>query len=254
MVPKKMLLYSRILDVPHGFSCRRGGASQGPYSSLNLSRTVGDAPWAVEDNVRRFSEETNLRRPIITVHQVHGTRLITPEPRQKAEMMPEASEDADGLISRNRDFALGVTTADCVPILIHATDVGAVAAVHAGWRGTRARIAAVAVESLVRDFGADPSKVHVAIGPYIGPCCFEVGVDVADEFRNGFPKAVVSCRDQHRFVDLGLANRSVLAAAGVPEVQIDDLRRCTRCEEDLFFSHRRDRGKTGRHIAYIALP
>jgi YfiH family protein len=249
-----MLLYSKILDVPHGFSTRLGGASQGPYSSLNLSRTVGDDESAVEENVRRFARGSGLKRPIITARQIHGSHVINPGSSSSTEAMPTPTEDADALASQDRDIAVAVKTADCVPILVHAPDVGAVAAVHAGWRGTRSRIAAVVVQTLSRDFGADPAKIRAAIGPRIGFCCFEVGVEVAAEFQAEFPPEVVARRGDRAFVDLGLANRSVLASAGVPDSQIDDLRRCTRCEGELFFSHRRDQGKTGRHVSFIALP
>jgi polyphenol oxidase len=249
----KMLLNSRILDVPHGFSTRVGGASQGPYSSLNLSWSVGDESAAVEENVRRFAKAAGLGRPIITARQVHGIRVIAPPRRLESEgTLPVPTEEADALVANDQDRAVGVKTADCVPILMHAPDAGAVAAVHAGWRGTRSRIVKEAIQKL-RDLGAEPSKLRVAIGPAIRACCFQVGNDVAEEFRKGFSAAVVEHRQGQTFVNLALANRMALIESGVAESNIEDLARCTSCEDQLFFSHRRDRGVTGRQVSFIAL-
>ena len=247
-----MLLASRLLDVPHGFSTRIGGASRGPYSSLNLSRTVGDDPVAVEENVRRFAHAASFGRPILTAHQVHGTRMIFAGKGPSAEAMPLPDTDADALVTTSRDVGVAVKTADCTPILIHAPAAAAVAAVHAGWRGTHARILARAIESLVSDYGASRADIRIVIGPRIGPCCFEVGEEVAAQFAASAP-GVVLRRGGKIFVDLGLANRLECLESGVPAAQIEDLGRCTSCEPDVFFSHRRDRGATGRHVSFIAL-
>ena len=251
-VPRPMLLVSRLLDIPHGFSTRVGGASQGPYSSLNLSGTVGDDPHAVEENVRRFANAVAIGRPVLTARQVHGTRMIFVDHGASAELLPPPQIEADALATRSRTVAVGVRTADCTPILVHAPRAGAVAAVHAGWRGTHARVLTQAIEALVRDHGATAAELRIVIGPRIGPCCFEVGEEVAAQFAAS-PPGVVIRRAARTFVDLGLANRSECLASGVPAGQIEDMGRCTFCEADVFFSHRRDHGTTGRHVSFIAL-
>lgn len=247
-----MIITSRLLDVPHGFTTRQGGVSQGPYASFNLSRSVGDDPAAVDQNALRLAAAAGLRGPVITARQVHGDRVLRPARPATDETLPAPSADADALWSADAGLAVGVKTADCVPILVHAPRSRSVAAVHAGWRGTVARVLARAIEALVREGGAAPGELRVAVGPAIGPCCFEVGPDVAAAFARGFPPEVVRQDGARTTVDLYLANRRIAEALGVPGTQIDDPVRCTRCAEREFFSHRRDRGVTGRHLAFIA--
>jgi purine-nucleoside/S-methyl-5'-thioadenosine phosphorylase / adenosine deaminase len=236
-------IQSRILaGFPHGFTTRQGGGSRPPFDSLNLGGSVGDDPARVSGNWRLLERETGLR--FARVRQVHGARVA----RLDAPTPPAV--EADAIVCRTPGLAACVSLADCVPILLADPSSGAVAAVHAGWRGTIARAAAEAVRALAED-GASPDRLLAAVGPAIGPCCYEVSPDLAERFASEVGPDVVRT-GRTPSLDLWRANAAVLRAAGVPADRIETLRRCTSCERDLFFSHRRDAGRTGRQAAFIA--
>lgn len=157
----------------------------------------------------------------------------------------------DALVTNVAGLMVGVRTADCVPILLADPHQRAVAAVHAGWRGTVARIVAGAVEALVLEYGSRPKDLLAAIGPAIGPCCYEVGAEVASEFSAIFPELASAPERTH--LDLEEANRRVLVAAGVPVEQIRAARLCTRCRADYFHSYRRDAQRAGRMLTAIGI-
>ena len=252
-----MLLTSRLLaGVPHGFSTREGGVSAGPFASLNLGRSVGDEPERVAENGRRFAAALGLRPgQIRSANQVHGEAILEETEAARGEEIPPALGDADAVITGERGVAVGVRTADCVPILLYAPDVGAVAAVHAGWRGAVLAIAARAVAQLSSRYGADPRRMLAAIGPSIRGCCYEVGEDVARRFDERFGAGVtLRSGGGGPRLDLAEANRRALAGAGLPPQNVEVLGHCTACEPDRFFSHRRDHGRSGRHLSAIVLP
>lgn len=237
------ILRSALLDAfPHGFTTRDGGTSLGPFASLNLGGAVGDDPARVAENWRRLAGATGLA--FARVRQVHGARVVD------AEHPSAPVEEADAVVSRRPGLAAAVSVADCVPILIADPDGGRVAAVHAGWRGTVARIAAAAVERLV-EAGAARDRLLAAIGPSIGPCCYEVSPDLAARFRAELGEEVVR-EGPTPHLDLWEANAAVLRAAGVAAPRVERLGLCTSCDAGRFFSHRRDAGKTGRQAAFIA--
>ena len=239
------LLSSALLaGFPHGFSTRRGGTSREPFDSLNLGGSVGDDAASVQANWRALSEVTGLG--FARVRQVHGSRVVI----ARASTPPD--EEADAIVSLGPGVAACVAVADCVPILIGDPRSGAVAAVHAGWRGTLARVAARAVEALAREAGAAPGDLLAAIGPAIGPCCYDVSPDLAQYFRDDLGARVADVRTGGCRVDLWLANELVLRQSGVCRERIEVLGRCTACEPGAFFSHRRDRGRTGRQVGFIA--
>ena len=239
------MLTSRLLeDFRHGFTTREGGGSRGPFRSLNLSETVGDDPERVEDNWVRLRRATGLT--FARVRQVHGCRVV------EAEVGAAAGEEADAVITSLPGVAACVSVADCVPVLIADPRSGSAAAVHAGWRGTLARAAAEGVRALVDRHGARPADLLAAIGPGIGPCCFEVSRDLAARFRDELGAATGNPRNVGSRADLWRANEQVLRGAGLARRRIETLGRCTSCEEGIFFSHRRDQGRTGRHVAFIA--
>jgi YfiH family protein len=211
------------VDLPGGtalFTTRHGGVSEGPYASLNLGSHTDDDPAAVAANRERAAELAG--RPLAAIHQVHGTDVVA---------AGDAVPDADAQVTSDGRAPL-VLVADCVPIVLIAPE--AVGAVHAGWRGLHGGIVANAVRAL-RDLGA--TRVAAAVGPAIGPCCYEVG----DELRAAFGTS-------ERTLDLPGIAAGQLAAAGVGEVHAAGM--CTACTErdgaPLFFSHRRDHGVTGR--------
>jgi len=226
----------------HAFSLRTGGVSEGPFGTLNLGREVGDDPERVAENSARFRAELGAR-VVHEVSQVHGREVR--EVREDDPVAALRALEADGLVTGVRGRAVAVRTADCVPILLAHTGSGRVAAVHAGWRGVVARVLAAAVERL-----GDPARLLAAIGPHIRVGAFEVSPEVALEIAaaaHGAPVVVAGSRRPH--VDLAVAVRAQLAALGVGSV--DDVGGCTHAEPERFFSHRRDRGETGRHLAAI---
>ncbi|MCZ2077768.1 MAG: peptidoglycan editing factor PgeF [Bryobacterales bacterium] len=176
--------------------------------------------------------------------QVHSDRIL------RAGESAGYIGEGDALVSNNAGIYVGVRTADCQPILIVDPDRRVVAAIHAGWRGTAARIAAKAVGRLRRDFGSDSTRLVVAIGPCIRACCFEVGPEVAIQFKELFPE-----RDgelgKKTHLDLTEANRRQIAAAGVPDRNIHIVPLCTFCSNE-FHSYRRDKDK-GRMVSAIGI-
>jgi YfiH family protein len=197
------------------FTTRRGGLSEGAFASLNLGPWTEDDPAHVAANRERVRELTGAER-LAQGRQVHGARVAVDAGH---------GEEADGQVSTRAGVAPIVLVADCLPVALVAP--GAVAMVHAGWRG----LAGGVLEEAVRAVGGEP--VAAAIGPGIGRCCYEVGDDVHAAFGTSGPT-----------VDLKALARARLEAAGVAEVH--DCGLCTSCDATRFFSHRRDRGLTGR--------
>lgn len=223
------------IDLPGAralFTTRRGGVSEGPYASLNLGILTEDERERVVANQERVAEQVGVARARIARGlQVHGSRV-----RALREPPPEEPlEEADGQALSVRGAAAMVLVADCLPVAL-AGD-GAVAMVHAGWRGLADGVVAEGVAA-VRELGAR-GPLAAAIGPAIGSCCYQVGEEVHARFAGDGD----TVRDGDR-LDLKAVARLRLAAAGVEEVH--DVGLCTSCEPDLFFSHRRDAGVTGR--------
>jgi len=243
---------ARGFPARHGFSTRLGGTSEGALASLNLGRSVGDAPEKVEENLRRACAAASLDlQDLHAVHQVHGADIhrVTAELRGKARQSPRPK--ADALFTAEPGAALAVSVADCVPVLMADPEGKRVAAVHSGWRGTHAEIAARAVEAFAAE-GSRPQSLRVAIGPSIRLCCYVVGKDLADQFRERFGPEVVVEEDGNSHLDLVRAIRLTLRRAGVPDANVEVLPDCTSCEPERYYSHRRDHGNTGRHLAFIA--
>lgn len=231
------------LGVRHGFTTRLGGVSQGRFASLNLGERWGDAPDAVAENLTRVAGWAGFApADLCQVSQIHSARVIaldSPERRQ---------QEADGMVTNQR-LALAVYSADCVPVLL-ADGHGRVAAVHAGWRGTLAGIAAEAVAQLER-LGALRDELRAVLWPSIGPCCFEVNEDVAALFR-GLDQRLVWTNQRGRLVvDLWQANCHFLLASGLSPTQIELPSACTCCNPERFFSYRRDGSGIGQHMAFI---
>jgi len=236
------------------FTTRRGGFSDGPYASLNLGRLTADRPDAVRRNRARLQELVGARPAHI--RQVHGTvvRTVTNTADPFVAPLPKGGielPEADGQATRLRDVAPMVLTADCVPIALAGrgragTDNGAaVAMLHAGWRGLAGGIVADGVRA-IRELGAD-GPLEAAIGPGAGGCCYEVGEEVHDVFASHGDRV-----RRGRNLDLKAIARDQLAHAGVQTVH--DVELCTICsDEALFFSHRRDRGVTGRQAGLVWL-
>jgi YfiH family protein len=247
----------------NGFSTRTGGVSPmppNPGSALNLAGFNEDAAENIVENRRRFLKLFPGEWSLTGCWQVHGANIRVVANATDAQPAPFASGDddrCDALVSNSRNVLACVKTADCVPILIGDPATGAFAAVHAGWRGTLASIAAHALERMAQEYGARAPDVRVAIGPAAGACCYEVGSEVIDAFKNRFPlseELFTPTREGHARVDLLKGNRNQLLSMGVVAERIHTSPLCTMCRTDLFFSYRREKrvhGKVGRLMAVI---
>lgn len=238
-----MFLTAALLDgVRHGFSTREGGVSIGAFASLNLGRKTGDDEANVAENHRRLRDEAGYAALVTPDEQVHGDRIV--EVRDEG-----AAGSCDALVAPVRGPAVGVRVADCVPVLLWDPASGVVAAIHAGWRGVAGSIVPKTVDALRRRFGASGATMRAAIGPAIGDC-YEVDDATADKIASAVRSLpLVPTRAGHVRIDLRAAVRSQLESAGVSRSEL--VGGCTACEPARFFSHRRDKGRTGRHLAFI---
>jgi len=293
----RILRASRLaaLDwLVHGFSTRAGGSSMlNPGGAerktgekvLNLGFTDWDTRGAVEANRKMFFESVGVgKMRFAGLRQIHSDIVHCvgrPESAGSASAPPGIPLQGDALISREPGVVLAVQTADCVPILLADPRRRAIAAVHAGWRGTLSRIAEKTLGRMAMEFSTRPEDVIAALGPGIGQCCYEVGGDVAKEFQAQFPSArdwfegpfdaLASGENDPNWLpwltmrppghappaprvrlDLIAANRAILSAAGVPAENIASSGYCTSCHTDLFFSYRRER-TSGRMMAVIGI-
>jgi polyphenol oxidase len=233
-----------VLQLPSAraiFSTREGGVSRGPYRSLNLGILTDDDPASVRENRRRLAERARLApERVVMGWQVHGTELRDwdgPDPQNAyAEPGGKQLPRVDGHLTAERHLALLVLVADCYPVAL--SDGSRVAMLHCGWRPLAGGI----VEKAVARFEQPPAA---AVGPGIGGCCYEVGPEVLEHFED-VPGAA-----DGRMLDLRRVIEDRLAAAGVTEVEHLDC--CTSCHPDLYFSHRRDDGLTGRQAGIVVL-
>ena len=263
-----------------GFSTRTGGSSRAyGGNALNLGFTQGDARAAVERNreafLRKIDASTSKKTwPLVTLRQIHSDIIHC------VSQVPEQILAGDGLITQTPGIVIGIQTADCIPVILVDTKRKAVGVFHAGWRGTVKRIAQKGVGEMRRYFGTLPRDIRAAIGPGIHSCCYQVGPEVRDHFESQFAYAAdlfheTKDYDEVRarypllfltarapghselpnkiFLDLVEANRRQLLDAGVgrQKISVSDL--CTSCRPDLLFSHRADKGVTGRMLAVAGI-
>ncbi len=242
--------------ITHAFCTREGGVSRGPFAALNLSFNEGDDDDAVERNRSLLAETFDIPKGCFrTVRQVHGDRIVTLD-ADSAKGDGGESPAADGIITTLPGWGVAVRTADCVPILYADVRQRVVGVVHAGWKGTAKAIASRAEEVLVEDHGCRLSDIRVAIGPAIGPCCYEVDETVhaaVPGYQSDRRVFTAGVREGRWMFDLAAANRLQLTAAGIGEDHIDAAGLCTSCNGHLFFSHRGDGGRTGRQLSFIML-
>jgi YfiH family protein len=274
----------------HGFSTRPGGASELTIPGndrkhtrrvLNLGFTDWDSRECVVKNRKKFVQALGAgsMHPV-PVRQIHSDIVHRVDSFEVAQDAP-AAPTGDATFTRERGVLLLVQTADCIPILLADTKLRAVAAIHAGWRGTLRRIAEKTLGRMRMEFGTQPEDVIAALGPGIGRCCYEVGSEVAKEFHSQFPDArewfggsfdslaagdndpnwlpwLTMMPPGHALpapkagLDLLAANRAILADAGIPAERIFASSFCTACSTDLFFSYRREQS-TGRMMAAIGI-
>jgi polyphenol oxidase len=244
--------------VTHGYTTRLGGASPAPFDSLNLGLHVDDELELVLENRDRCTKALGLQlAALTTAEQVHGAGVVMVGQKDAGAGATDFSTTipgADALITNVANIPLGLFFADCVPVFIVDPVNKAIGLAHAGWKGTAANIVTETLSAMTREFGTKPEGCQTAIGPAIGRCCYEVGLDVAGAiWKVCLDQRVLARGSSSKFkVDLQIANWTLLRTAGVPEENIAVCLRCTCCHQSEFFSYRRD-GQTGRMAAIMAL-
>lgn len=236
----------------HGVFTRHGGVSTGAFDSLNVGGMIGDEQANVLENSRRVYSVLGLHpQQVCTVWQVHGADTIfieRPQPQRKW------IDRADGMITRRTDIGLAMRYADCVPVLFYDPVQHAIGIAHAGWRGTVVGVVCSVLTAMQTAFGSRPSDVQAAIGPSIGPERYQVGEEVVEAVKARFGDTaglVLRANDGSAYLNLWEANRRLLAAAGVGQIEIAGI--CTAENTHDFYSHRAEKGKTGRFSAVLAL-
>ncbi len=245
----------------NGFSTRAGGVSPMPADALNLAGFNDDATDNIHENRRRFLSLFQGEWRLATVFQVHGCDVYNFDANDARDHVDNDEARCDAMTidtHRAPDVLLGVKTADCVPVLIGDARTGAAAAIHAGWRGTVARIIPRTLESMSKTYGTRPEDCIAAIGPAALACCYEVGAEVINAFQQELgddaAKLFTPTLPGHARINLHQANADQLVACGLDRDNIHLAPFCTMHHNDLFFSYRREklaRGRVGRLMAVI---
>lgn len=260
-----MVLVSSLLSAHgflHGFSTREGGVSAPPFDSLSLARNVGDDPAAVEENYRRLAARVGYAaEALCEASQVHGVACLDADDFVSAghlDPVRARAERADALVASAPGVAVGVRTADCVPVLVADPSHGAVAAIHAGWRGAVEGVVPAALARLLAKSGGRAAELVAAIGPHIRVASFEVGEDVAEAIERAMPTlvgaqgpVVVRTPGARPHASLAALVAAQLVAAGVHPERIDDVGGDTFAERTRFHSHRRDGARSGRQLSVV---
>jgi polyphenol oxidase len=255
------------IAVKHGFFTRHGGASTGMWSSLNLSRSTGDTQEAVVENRKRMMAAMNTTR-WLTSWLVHGNHVRV----VGSDDLGHDDVHADGMVTRARGMALTLRFADCVPVVFHDRRRDVIGIAHAGWKGIVNGVLAATVHTMRTAFDCDPADIIAGVGPCIGPQKFEVGADVAAEIQGAVREKVVAesaesaegaesaersappalpAPSAKPYIDLWKAAQSQLYQAGVGEIEV--ARMCTASSTRDWFSHRAEKGQTGRFGVLIEL-
>ena len=252
-------ILNKFNEIAHFCTTRQGGISVGNYASNNLSPFSGDNPEHFFQNQKLLSNELGIETAqIIIPYQTHGTEIreinadyFKLNNQQKLQYL----DGVDALFTQLTDVCIGVTTADCVPLLFYDPRTRVIAAAHAGWRGTCARIAEKTIDNMVENYGCSPADILVAIGPSISAQVYEVGEEVVESFRlAGFDiPEIVTVRNNASFLDLWKANQLLLESSGVLKDNIEVTGICTYSEHNNYFSARRLGIKSGRMLSGIML-
>lgn len=238
--------------VIQGIFTRHGGVSPAPWNTLNVGGNNGDERENVVENRLRLFRAVN--REVVSLYdvwQVHSTEVVyTDKPRP----LNSPHIRADAIITDHPEITLFMRFGDCVPILLYDPIRNAIGLAHAGWIGTVEKMATVAVNSMMQKFGSNPKDILAGIGPSIGPDHYEVGEDVVSRFKESFGEDAsrfFSNVNERTHLDLWEANRYCLENAGVRQIEISGI--CTACNAKDWFSHRKEKGKTGRFGAVLSL-
>jgi YfiH family protein len=239
-----------------GFTLRTGGTSEPPYGSNNMGLHVGDHPENVVRNRKQLAERLGMPFESWTcADQVHGNRVCQVTAGGSGrESLADVIPATDGLYTNQPGILLASFYADCVPLYFLDPARKAIGLAHAGWKGTVARIAEEMVNAFYQKYGTKPDDLLVAIGPSIGGCCYEVDERIIQRVResaNNWQSAVTSAGNGKYMLDLRRLNAEILTETGVWPERISCTDWCTSCRTDLFFSHRKEAGKTGRMASFI---
>lgn len=229
--------------VIHAVLTRQGGVSKGGFATLNLGHTVGDDPAAVEENHRRVYSALGVQQgQVVSPYQVHSTNIKLVGRAHTGTVQPST----DGLLTTTPGVAIFFRFADCTPVILFDPVRRALGVIHAGWRGVACGVVPAAVEAFELYAGSQPSDLWAGVGPTIGSCCYEVGPEVADAVArsSGNGSNPSQQRNGSLYLDLPAAVRSQLSRAGVAQIEMAHL--CTACNTSEWFSHRAEKGQTGR--------
>lgn len=232
--------------VQHAVFTRRGGISRAPFDTLNLSMSVPDLEENVSANrARAYGSHGRTAHSLAQAHLTHGAEVAAVGRAHHGQYVGPV----DALITDEPGCGLAMNFADCAAIFLYDPIKGAIGLGHAGWKGAIGDLPGSMVRAMVRAFGCRPAELLAAVGPAIGPCCYEVGEPVISAVTGAFPGAEhllrrVDGKGDKRFFDLPAANERRLEASGVRHIEQSGL--CTACRTDLFFSHRAENGRTGR--------
>ncbi len=260
----EVLRFERLAGVPglaHGIYTRRGGVSAAPYDGLNASASTGDQPEAVRQNKALIAASLGL--PLAGARCVHAANVIEVRPDGDGDAWRARlrAVEADAMMTDAPGFALFWSFGDCAPIVLYDPRHRAIALVHAGWRGTALAIARRAVRAMEARYGSRPAELLAGVGPAIGSCCYEVSAEVRERFRTT-PEAWETAAFAERangdgaprlYLDVRASNERQLLAAGLAPAHVETSGYCTGCRTDLFYSHRMERGGTGRFGVGVGL-
>lgn len=252
--------FSEIPWIRHAFSTRKGGVSPEPYASMNLNFGRGDPDENVRQNFHIFCRAAGFAPESLTASaQTHSTeiRRVTGRDAGNGIWRPKDRTGVDGLITNDPAVTLVTYYADCTPLFFVDIKHQAVGLAHSGWRGTAARMGAVMVHRMREEFGTEPQDLLAAVGPAIGPCCYEVDEPVAQEFakmNDLSPSTFLTEKGEGKYMlNLWEANRRILFSTGIPSSSISVAELCTQCHRDLLWSHRATKGLRGGMAAMLGI-
>lgn len=246
-------------ELFHAFTTRLGGVSEGPYDSLNLGLGSNDLRGNVQQNYELLSKALDLDLgKIVRGYQSHTINIRNVGEENKGKLWAERPEfmDVDGLLTDQPGIALMTFHADCTPIYFYDPIKKVIGMAHAGWRGTLYYMAGAMVERMALEFGSNPADLMAVIGPSLGQCCFEVDSDVAEQFlsaNSAYEEYVGEKWAGKYHIDLWGITKYQLLERGLKTENIEFSGVCTKCRQDLFFSHRGQKGESGRMVGIIMM-
>ncbi len=251
--------FEKYDDIFHGFTTRAGGVSEGSFASMNLGLSTGDNDGNVRRNIEIMAERLNIDAgDIVETHQTHTNNIMYVTQEHKGKIYSEENErirDIDGLYTDKKNLVLMSFHADCTPVFLYDPVKKVIGMVHAGWRGTIQNIAGVMVRAFIKDFDSAPEDIRAVIGPSLCRDCFEVDEDVKDLFVATDERFTdfMDKRGIKYYFNLWEINKYLMMKEGMRTENIEISGACTKCRNDLFFSHRGQGGKRGLMTGLLML-